>query len=61
MSPSLASRLLRFERASTFYLVLAYALASGLLAAEWVRAVAHLSDDVGAPASEWVLEGGGFR
>jgi hypothetical protein len=58
MSPSLASRLVRFERASLVYLVLAYAVASGLLATEWLRAVGRVSDDLGAPSSAW-LEGGG--
>jgi hypothetical protein len=60
MSPSFTSRLVRFERASIVYLVLAYAVASSLLAAEWVRAVARISGDFGAPASEWMLEGGGL-
>jgi hypothetical protein len=55
MAPSLASWLVRLERASILSLVVAYAMASGLLAAEWVRAVAHVSGDVDAPA---MLEGG---
>jgi hypothetical protein len=60
MSLPFASRLVRFERASIFYLALAYALAGSLLAAEWVRAVARISDDTGAMAGEWI-EAGGVR
>jgi hypothetical protein len=58
MSLPLASRLVRFERASLLYLVLAYAFAGSLLAAEWVNAVVRLSDDLGAPASAWPESGG---
>jgi hypothetical protein len=58
MSLPLASRLVRIERASLLYLVLAYALAGTLLAAEWVGAMARLSGDVGTPAGEWFDAGG---
>jgi hypothetical protein len=57
MSPSFTSRLLRFERASLVYVVMAYAAAGGLLATEWVEAVVRISDGVGAPSGVW-LEGG---
>jgi hypothetical protein len=56
MSLSLASRLVRFERASLFYLIVAYGFAGSLVATEWARAVVRMSDDLGTPAG---LEGGG--
>lgn len=60
MSPSIASRLHRFERASVVYLVLAYVVVAGLLATEWVKAVATMADVVFAPSEPSTLENGGL-
>jgi hypothetical protein len=57
MSLSFASRLVRFERASLFYLVVAYAFAGSLLTAEWARAVVRVSDDLGVPTGAWLESG----
>jgi hypothetical protein len=59
MSHSLASRLHRFERASVAYLVLAYFVVAGLLATEWVKAVAAMGDGMLAPPDASALESGG--
>jgi len=61
MSPSLASRLHRAERASLAYLALACFLVSGVLAAEWVKKATAALDDggrVGQPFAS-MLENGG--
>lgn len=60
-SSSLTSRLVHLERASLGYLVLAYFVVSGLLAMQWVRAVAALGDGLAAPADERTFDIGGAQ
>lgn len=61
MSPSIASRLHRFERASVVYLVVAYVVVAGLLATDWVKAIAAMGERVAAPAEACLLESGGVQ